>query len=227
MAAAGSEYEMHIVSAELHVVRQTVAPSLTQAVAHLTEKRNLKLYYRRTEVTMRNIKPLQTEVVEVFASGTSLPDRILIGVVKNTAYSGQIESNPYNFLKLDYNTVQLAVDNKQFPSSPYTPDFGNEANYLPLYNSLLHEFNADKGNHMINITPNEYINGYTLFPFRLTPRSCSGDVLGEPLTGAVTLTLTKKAEQTGQLTAIILSEYRSEYEICPVGAVASVAQPQA
>jgi hypothetical protein len=227
MAAKDSEYEMHVVDAELHVVRQAVAPSLTQAVARLTEKRNLKLNYRRTEVTMRNIMPLKTENVEVFAAGTALPDRILIGIVKNTAYSGQIESNPYNFLKLDYDSVQLTVDSKQYPSLPYKPEFGStDPNYYPLYNSLLHEFNADKANHMINVTPNEYINGYTLFPFRLTPRSCSGDVLGEALTGGVTLTLTKKAEGTGTLTAIILSEYRSEYEICPVGAAASLALPQ-
>jgi hypothetical protein len=226
MAGAGKEYEMHIESAELHVVRQHTPPSLAQAVTSLTAKRNLKLNYRRTEVTMRNIKGVMSESVALYSASAPLPDRILVGIVTNKAYAGQIESNPYHFRKLDYETLQLTVDSRNYPSLPYKPDFGNKNDYYPLYNSLLHEFNADTTNHTLNITPSEYYNGYTLYPFRLTPRSCCGDVLGEPLTGSVTLTLTKKTEATEQLTLIVLSEYRSEYEISPIGSVASDPRPQ-
>ncbi len=226
MAAANTEYEMHIESAELHVVRQHTPPQLVQAVASITAKRNIKLNYRRTEVTMRNIKGVMNESVDLFSSSAPLPDRILVGFVTSKAYVGQIESNPYNFQKFDYQTLQLTVDSKNYPSLPYKPDFGNSNDYYPLYNSLLHEFNADASNHMINVTPDEFFNGYTLYPFRLTPRSCCGDVLGDPLTGGVKLVLTKKTEATETITLIVLAEYRSEYEISPVGSVGSDPKPQ-
>lgn len=226
MAAAATEYELHIESAELHVVRQHTPTQLVQAVGSLAAKRNLKLNYRRTEVTMRNIRGVMSESVDLFSASAPLPDRILVGFVTSKAYAGQLESNPYNFQKFDYQTVQLTVDSRNYPSLPYKPDFGNSNDYLPLYNSLLHEFNADTSNHMINVTPAEFYNGYTLYPFRLTPRSCCGDVLGDPLTGGVKLVLTKKTEATETLTLIVLAEYRSEYEIAPVGMVASDPKPQ-
>jgi hypothetical protein len=226
MAAAGKKYEMHIETAELHVVRQHTAPSLVHAVTNLTAKRNLKLNYRRTEVTGINIRGLMSEKVTLFSDTTALPDRLLIGITTNKAYAGQIQSNPYNFVTLDYAVLQLTVDGHNFPSNPYKPDFGNKNDYYPLYDCLLHEFNADKANHMINVTPTEYFRGYTLYPFRLTPRSCCGDVLGETKSGAVILELTKTTQSAEQLTLIVLSEYRSEYEISPVGGSAQLAQPQ-
>lgn len=226
MAASGSEYELHIQSAEMHVVRQQTPPPLVHAVTSLTSKRDLKLYYRRTEVTMRNLDGAMKETVDLFGTTAPLPDRILLGFVTCKAYAGQSECNPFNFQKFDYTSLHLVVDGKNYPSLPYAPDFGNRNDYYPLYNSLLREFNSDKGNSMINVTPDEFANGYTLYPFRLTPRSCCGDVLGDPLTGGIKLMLIKKTESSETLTVIVLAEYRSEYAIAQVGAVASDPKPQ-
>jgi hypothetical protein len=226
MAAADSEYEMHIEHAQLNIVRQVTPMPLVQAVENLREKRNIKLNYRRTEVTMLNIKGRQKESVSLFSDSAPLPDRIVVGFVTSKAYAGQIESNPYNFQKLDYTSLQLTVDGVKYPNEPYRPDFGNSDDYHSIYNSLLHEFNADTSNHMINVTPAEFLSGYTLYPFRLTPRACCGDVLGDPLSGPVNLDLVKKTEASDTLTLIVLAEYRSEYEIAEVGGVSSEPRPQ-
>jgi hypothetical protein len=210
----------------MHIVRQKTPPPLVDAVASLTSKRNLKLNYRRTEVAVRNLDGVTKETVDLFGPTAPLPDRIVLGFVTSKAYAGQSECNPFNFQKFDYTSAQLVVDGKHYPSLPYTPDFGNNSDYYPLYNSLLREFNADKGNSMINVTQDEFANGYTLYPFRLTPRSCCGDVLGDPLTGGIKLSLTKKTASSEKLTVIVLAEYRSEYAIAPVGAVASDPKPQ-
>jgi hypothetical protein len=226
MAPASKEYEMHIESAELLILRQQTPAALVQAYNTHTAKRNLKLNYRRTEVTSHNIKGSKKEEVTLFAQPAEVPDRILLGFVTNKAYAGQFEYNPFNFQHFDYQSIQISVDGQNYPNLPYTPDFGNTEDYLPLYDSFLREFNADNENHMINVTATEYANGYTLFPFRLVPRACCGDVLGEPLSGSVKLSLMKKAESTETLTLIVLSEYRSVYEISPVGGVSSEPKQQ-
>lgn len=225
MTPVDSEYEMHILTAELLVQRQHVPPSLTKAVKSMTAQRNIKLNYRRVEVVTDNIDGTKTEIVKLFPVDSVLPDRILLGFVTNKAYAGQLESNPFNFQHFDYTSIQLVGDGVNYPSEAYTPDFGGK-DYLKLYDSLLREFNADNENHMINITPNEFANGYTLIPFRLVPRACSGDVLGESATGSVSLKLVKKTESAEKLTIIALCEYRSEYEITKVGEASNVAQPQ-
>jgi hypothetical protein len=79
---------------------------------------------------------------------------------------------------------------------------------------------------MVNVTLKEFGTGYTLFPFRFVPRTCSGDVLGEPIKGAVTLTWNLKAALTELITAILLVERRSEYEIRELGQDCPGVQPE-
>ncbi len=225
MAPAGSEYEMHIVAAELLVCVQQAPLSLVEAANKLASKGNLKLNYRRVEVTTENSQGSKKENITLFKNAP-LPDRFLVGIVTNKAYAGQYEFNPFNFLHCDINSMQVIVDSTNYPSLAYTPEFENDDGHLQLYDSLLCEFNADSENHMINITPKEFANGYTFFPFRLVPRACCGEVLGEPIKGNVTLKILRKDKSTETLTVIILSEHRSEYEIGKIGGVSTEPKPQ-
>jgi hypothetical protein len=164
--------------------------------------------------------------VTLFDATVALPDRLLVGIVTNKAYAGQAEFNPFNFQHFDIQSIVLQVDGREYPNIPYTPDFGTSNDYISLYDSLLREYNADNENHMLNILPKEFANGYTLFPFRLVPRALSGDVLGEPITGPATLKVIFKTQPTETLTIIVLSEYRSEYEVRQVGEAGSEPKPQ-
>ena len=225
MCPATKEYEMHILTAELLLQIQQAPSSLVQAVEKLTSKDNLKLNYRRVEVTTENMRGKKKEDVLLF-KGSPLPDRFVVAIVTNKAYAGQFECNPFNFKHCNIQSIGVTVDSTNYPSNPYTPEFTDGDGHLQLFDSMLREFNADNENHMINITASEFADGYTLFPFRLVPRTFGGDVLGEPIKGVLTLKISLKEEVAETLTIIILSEHRSEYEIGKLGGVSTEPKPQ-
>ena len=217
MAPTGSEYEMHIKDAKFLVHRQIVAPSLLHAYQQIYSKRNMKLKYRQVAVKEFNIQVSgsREEKVVLVKELTTLPDRFLVGIVTNKAYGGQYQSNPFNFKHFDIESIVATVGTENYPNIPYKPDFASTTgnDYILLYERLLREFNADEENRLINITPTEFKNGFTLIPFRLVPRACGGDILGEPIFGDLKLSITFANAPTETLTVIVLAERRVEHEI--------------
>jgi hypothetical protein len=215
-AASGTAYEMHIEKAELLICRQTAAPSLQNTYSTLADARLLRVPMRRVKVTSHNIKSgaIEETIPKLFYSDKALPDRFFVAFVTNKAHSGRPECNPFNFQHFDLESIHAEVNGLSVPTRPYTPNFtATGTDYIEEYDSLLREFNADDENRAIDITSKEFANGYTIFPFRLVPRMCGGDVLGEPIQGNVSLTVKFRAALTEVITAIIISEHRDAFEL--------------
>ena len=69
-------------------------------------------------------------------SGRSLPQKIVVGIVKNAAEAGDFEMNPFNF---DYNkiqSVQIFKNGMAYPKFPYQPDFSKKK-YIKEFASVL------------------------------------------------------------------------------------------
>ena len=97
-----------------------------------------------------------------------LPNRMVIGMVENTAFNGDKDKNPYNFKHFDVNYLALHVDGKQIPAKPLTPKFDDKLctrSYASLFTGTGF-MGHDRGNQ---ISPDEYADGFTLFAFDLTP----------------------------------------------------------
>jgi hypothetical protein len=217
-APSGSAYEMHIESAYLDVARQHVAPSLLQAITSLTEQQNVQLRLRRVKATTYNIKSGTTQetIPKLFYSENALPDRFLVFFVKNTAHAGKYECNPFLFEHFGIETLVADVNGINVPCRPYETKF-SRGDYRQAYHALLREFNSDEENHVINLTPKDFSEGYAIFPFRVVPRTCSGEYLGPPEKGNISLSLKFASALTEVITAVILSEHRDTYEIRPAG----------
>ena len=53
------------------------------------------------------------------------------------------------------------------PLGGYTPNFAN-GQYLKAYTTFLQELECDIGDRSISLTPSEWVNGYTLYAFKIT-----------------------------------------------------------
>ena len=74
-----------------------------------------------------------------------VPSKLIIGMVSNSAYSGDFSKNPFNFQHMNANYLEVTVDGQPVPNRPLKPNF-EEKNYVASYLSLLDsDLNRKKG----------------------------------------------------------------------------------
>ena len=102
-----------------------------------------------------------------------LPKSIVIGMVYNEAFTGSYNRNPFAFKHFDLEFMAIYVDGEQHPSKPLQPHYGNEAAVREFYQLALSTGRHLKNKAMI-IDREDFMAGYTLYSFNLTPDEDAG-----------------------------------------------------
>lgn len=106
--------------------------------------------------------------------GEGVPKRVLVVLVNETRYNGELDTNPFRFQHFTMSEILVTVDERQYPmAGGYRVNF-NQNDYLEAYSQLL----ADCG-HQVDIAMNEYPQDLTVFSFDLTE---NGGVTEETVT---------------------------------------------
>ena len=135
-----------------------------------------------------------------------LPKRLFIGFVDSNAYDGNKTKNPFNFKHYNINFLTLYKNGVQVPSQAYTPNFEEKQN-MRSYISISETCNTFYREKSVNISADEYINGYTLWGFDLTPAHCDDeDFFHLAETGNIKLEL-KLPSRAGNVTCIIYADF--------------------
>ena len=131
--------------------------------------------YKIRRTVIRNIAiPAGTQDMQrdnVFLG--ELPKRLVLCLVNTASFNGSYVKNPFRFQPFGVNYVALHVDEKQYPATPLTPNFTTQTalrSYLQLF-SATGRLYGDGG---MDITPSDFLDGYTLFAFDLTPDGSHG-----------------------------------------------------
>ena len=114
-----------------------------------------------------------------------VPSKIIIGMVSNSAYSGDYEKNPFNFMNMGVNYLEINVDGQPVPSRPFRPNF-DENDYVSSYLSLL-DSDLDSKSGLI-IKPTDYPDGYALYLFDIQS-FLTGSVMSKSPRGRVRLSV--------------------------------------
>jgi hypothetical protein len=156
---------------------------------------------------------LQSKTIDNLFLGP-LPKRIVVGFVDNTAFTGSLTTNPFNFQHFNLTFFNLYVDGKPVPSKPLQPDFNND-----LYISAYHTLFSGTGIHFSNlgnhISRSDYPNGYTLFIFDVTQDGEAGATTHWNLQrhGSVRLEMQFGAALSSPITCLVYAEMASLMEI--------------
>ena len=213
MGDKASSYSISIDQATLLVRKAQINPSVMLGHAMALEKTTAKYPIKRVVVKQHTIGKGVSSKVITNISQTSLPSRVVVGMVKNSAYDGTLDQNPFNFEHFKLTKLNLMVDGQ---SSPYYKplEFNFSKNqYIRGYYSLFE--NIDKpifatGN---DISREDYPNGYTLFAFDLTPDLCSGEQFNLIKTGNLDVGLTFADSLVDSIVVIFYLEYDNLVEI--------------
>ena len=170
---ANPDYRVRILDAVLYVRKLTCSDTHVLSDIVTLNREPAKYKIRRTVI--RNIAiPAGTQDMQrdnVFLG--ELPKRLVLCLVNTASFNGSYVKNPFRFQPFGVNYVALHVDEKQYPATPLTPNFTTQTalrSYLQLF-SATGRLYGDGG---MDITPSDFLDGYTLFAFDLTPDGSHG-----------------------------------------------------
>lgn len=205
-----------ILDACLYIHRSKVNSAVVQAHHRALQTATAKYFINRKEV-----KPftIQTGTLDAYLNNVQngvLPRRVIVGFVSNAAFNGSNELNPFNFKNYSIKHIACHLDGTQFPLRPYTPDF-NRKKYMREYFGLFEATNQTGNRVNIDISREEYYDGYTLFGFNFAPdlaEGCDKSGYVSPIKyGTLRLEVKFNYFLPEEVTALVFCEFDSLIEI--------------
>ncbi len=160
--------KLTISSAILYVRRVQMTPSVILQNETALLHRNALYPIQHTEITTYTISKgsLSHNKESIFRG--KIPKLIIVGMVSNAAFNGSYATNPFNFEDFNLSLMALYKDGESVPGRPYTPKFKKKTcsrEYVALHQAL-ELYNVDESR---NITLDDFLNGFTLMAFNLSP----------------------------------------------------------
>ncbi|CAH0393902.1 unnamed protein product [Bemisia tabaci] len=161
-------YKVKIFEANLFARRVKVSPSVLISHAKGLESTTAKYPITRADVKSNTVPAgVHSVSLDNVVSG-QLPTRIIMGMVSNTAFNGDVTLNPFNFQNFGLDFASFHIDGQQIPGVILTPNFDSEE-YIRSFHTLFSGTGihySDSGNE---IDRTEYKNGYGLIALDFTP----------------------------------------------------------
>jgi hypothetical protein len=98
-----------------------------------------------------------------------IPEWILIAMVKNTAFVGSANTNPFHFRHFDMTNFVLYVSGFQHPSEPLTMGSSSPFGATRAYESMFSSTGKHHDDRAHMITPEMFTKGFYVLGFDLTP----------------------------------------------------------
>ena len=208
-----------LLEARLFVRTKKVAPELVLAHKEMLQKGNMRFPLNRVTVSRYGIAAgfKSTSIPMNFPA--KLPKRLFIGLVSNVASTGQRDKNPFNFQNFGLQDLTLTVNGVQVPMNGLEMDFAKK-DYMRAYLNTLQALGLDNDNRAIDITPDEFGSGYTIYGFKIAPGPVDGTVhtLANSV-GSIAANLTFAAALTANVDVIVLAETPAIIEIDKLSSV--------
>jgi len=208
--AAG--YKINIVSAVLHARKVKLSPTIVLAHAKALERGNIKYPIRRVDCKVFSVPTgnMSTNQENLFLG--QMPTRIVVGCVDNDAFNGSYRKNPFHFKHYHLNHLALHLDGQSEPIKPLSPHFPRQT--VRAFTSLFSGTGKLFKDEGIDIDREDYIDGYTLYAFDLTPDLAEGGSHFN-LTQHGSLRLEMKFGQPlpNTINVIVYSEWESMVEV--------------
>ena len=104
-----------------------------------------------------------------------IPKSFAFGLVNANSYNGENDKNPYNFHHFKVKTVTLTANGEEIPFKQLVLDYTSATvkDFVQAYNTLFSGTGKMYANTGLDITREDYAEGYTLYAFDLTPDMCN------------------------------------------------------
>ena len=147
-----------------------------------------------------------------------IPKSFIFGLVDGDAFTGKIGKNPYNFKNFDVNNVGLSVNGEEIPFKQLTltyPKAGRtNVDFIQAYNTLFSGTGKMYANMGLDISREDYPNGYTLYAFDLTPDMCnSTDYFNAVQRGSLSVDITFEGAPNNSIAMVCYGDFENVIRI--------------
>ena len=104
--------------------------------------------------------------------GDQLPEQIIIGVVEQTAFNGDITLNPFNFQNFDIREASLIVNGVHEPTELYKLN-ANAGDKVDMFANFVENTGISTDDREFGISLEDYYGGSFLLAWDRTPDKCN------------------------------------------------------
>ena len=164
--------KVEISEAVLWVRRIQVSPSVELAHARALLKGKNAIYpMHQAEIEVMSVPPTQQTISRDNLFMSKLPKKLIIGLVNNTNFNGDLQQHPFIFNHFNVVHVEVSVDGENVCGTPMMLDFSDQK-YMRAYDGLFHSLNKSYSDSGLDISYEDFRKGYALFCFDLTADGC-------------------------------------------------------
>ena len=210
---AHKDYKIAFQEVVLYVPRFKLNPSVINGHAMGLKKQNAIYPLLHNELTTFTIPIGQKSFKKDRLFPVEAPKLLMIAMVSNAAYNGDITKNPFNFHHFGLNNLTLYCDGQSVTGRPFTPDF-NHGKAMRSYMQTMQTFGYYNNDDTNGLTLEEFTKGYTIFAFDLT---ADRDIAASHRQGRTTknlrLDLSFKKATAETINVLLYAVYDSKIEI--------------
>ena len=146
-----------------------------------------------------------------------VPTSFVFGLVDSNAYTGEYGKNPFNFKHYGVSTVTLSVNGEEIPFKQLRLKFPTTNNvsektvdFIQAYNTLFSGTGKMFSNMGLDITRDDYPQGFTLFAFDLTPDMCNtADYFNTVQRGTLSVDITFEKDTPEAISMVCYSDFEN------------------
>jgi hypothetical protein len=170
---AKSTFQFQIDSITFHIRKVKLLTSVAASIEKIMHDLGTNIEYplRDARVMTKTYAGYGTVLIEDNLFHGLIPNRIVVGIVDNDAFSGAKAKNPFDFAHKGITEIGLTVNGVSSPYNTVTMDF-TDKNYAKIYHLMLESMQgvSDITNvNAVDVTQAEFGGGYTLFNFDMSP----------------------------------------------------------
>lgn len=212
-ATTPAKFKVSFEYAALFVDRCYINPSVISGHSRGLQKFNAVYPVAHTEIVTFTIPKGQKSYIKDRIFPSDSPKMLMIALVDNTAFTGDIKMNPFNFQHFDLNKIVLYRDGEPVNHRELTPDF-DKKNFTRTYASTMTALNYFNNDNTNGLTKDAFANGYTFYAYDLTPTKDITALYRTPSTTTnLRLELNFKNDLADTINVLVYAVFDSEVQI--------------
>ena len=173
MEANNGTTKVALLDAKMYVMTKKGTPELVLAQKQMLAETNMRFQMNRVVMQRYGIAAGFQSIGIPLSFPGKLPKRIFIAFAANAVVTGVRARNPFNFENFGMKSLTLTVNGVEQGAKQLDYATGD---YQSAYLNLLSTLGLDIADRSINISVDDYPNGYTIYGFQIAPGPIDGTV---------------------------------------------------
>ena len=168
--AKTTKFKIQMVDITVYIRRVVPNPSVIRGHAEGLNRHNAIYPIQHTKLLTFTIPKGQKSFMKDGLFPSEAPKLLMVAMVENDAYNGNIKKNPFHFKHNNLCEIALRVNGDSHPGPPYKPDFSSYQ-FVRSYADFMNVFGFYNTDDTNGLTLKEFKSGYTIYAFDMTADS--------------------------------------------------------